>query len=150
MQNGYIESFNGRMRDELLNESLFTDLDQARQLISAYRLQHCTATLFARLQNAGGLCRYTHRAERRNIGRSSNRQWMKVQWHVRSTENAQGDRAPCHTSRPNIRIKKTIHATVTKGLAARMTTAIQVPARDTADPSLFKSRTGSWIIGCVR
>jgi len=27
MQNGYIESFNGRMRDELLNESLFIDLD---------------------------------------------------------------------------------------------------------------------------
>ena len=33
MQNGYIESFNGRMRDELLNESLFIDLNQARQLI---------------------------------------------------------------------------------------------------------------------
>src|SRR6185312_3497820 len=32
MQNGYIESFNGRMRDELLNESLFIDLGQARQL----------------------------------------------------------------------------------------------------------------------
>jgi putative transposase len=31
MQNGYIESFNGRMRDELLNESLFMDLDQARK-----------------------------------------------------------------------------------------------------------------------
>jgi putative transposase len=36
MQNGYIESFNGRMRDELLNESLFLDLDQARQLIAAW------------------------------------------------------------------------------------------------------------------
>jgi putative transposase len=36
MQNGYIESFNGRMRDELLNESLFMDLDQARQLIGAW------------------------------------------------------------------------------------------------------------------
>ena len=36
MQNGYIESFNGRMRDELLNESLFFDLDQARQLIGAW------------------------------------------------------------------------------------------------------------------
>lgn len=30
MQNGFIESFNGRMRDELLNETLFFDLDQAR------------------------------------------------------------------------------------------------------------------------
>ena len=27
MQNGYVESFNGRMRDELLNETLFLDLD---------------------------------------------------------------------------------------------------------------------------
>jgi putative transposase len=35
-QNGYIESFNGRMRDELLNESLFIDLDQARWLIAAW------------------------------------------------------------------------------------------------------------------
>jgi transposase InsO family protein len=31
MQNGFCESFNGRMRDELLNESLFLDLDHARQ-----------------------------------------------------------------------------------------------------------------------
>ena len=35
-KNGYIESFNGRMRDELLNESLFLDLDQARQIIAAW------------------------------------------------------------------------------------------------------------------
>jgi putative transposase len=31
MQNGYIESFNGRMRDELLNESLFLNLDRLRK-----------------------------------------------------------------------------------------------------------------------
>jgi transposase InsO family protein len=30
MQNGFCESFNGRMRDELLNESLFLGLDHAR------------------------------------------------------------------------------------------------------------------------
>ena len=30
MQNGFCESFNGRMRDELLNETLFFDLDHAR------------------------------------------------------------------------------------------------------------------------
>jgi putative transposase len=36
MKNGYIESFNGRMRDELLNESLFLNLDQARQIITAW------------------------------------------------------------------------------------------------------------------
>jgi putative transposase len=43
MQNGYIESFNGRMRDELLNESLFMDLDQARKLISAWIADYNTA-----------------------------------------------------------------------------------------------------------
>ena len=34
MQNGFCESFNGRMRDELLNESLFLDLDHARTKIT--------------------------------------------------------------------------------------------------------------------
>ena len=29
MQNAYIESFNGRLRDECLNENVFTDLDDA-------------------------------------------------------------------------------------------------------------------------
>jgi putative transposase len=43
MQNGYIESFNGRMRDELLNESLFIDLDQARQLIGDWVTDYNTA-----------------------------------------------------------------------------------------------------------
>ncbi|MBP2236112.1 transposase InsO family protein [Sinorhizobium kostiense] len=36
MQNGYIESFNGRMRDELLNESLFFGLRHARSAISEW------------------------------------------------------------------------------------------------------------------
>lgn len=36
MQNGYIESFNGRMRDELLNESLFFGLDHARSAIAEW------------------------------------------------------------------------------------------------------------------
>ena len=34
MQNGYVESFNGRMRDELLNETLFFGLDHARSAIA--------------------------------------------------------------------------------------------------------------------
>jgi putative transposase len=34
MQNGFIESFNGRMRDELLNETLFFDLDDVRAKIA--------------------------------------------------------------------------------------------------------------------
>ncbi|MGV7123143.1 IS3-like element ISSpma3 family transposase [Sphingopyxis sp. 550A] len=36
MQNGYVESFNGRMRDELLNETLFLNLDHARTVIAAW------------------------------------------------------------------------------------------------------------------
>ncbi|MBX7483321.1 IS3 family transposase [Qipengyuania qiaonensis] len=36
MQNGYVESFNGRMRDELLNETLFMSLAQARVEIAAW------------------------------------------------------------------------------------------------------------------
>lgn len=33
MQNGHMESFNKRMRDELLNEALFHSLNYARALI---------------------------------------------------------------------------------------------------------------------
>ena len=36
MQNGYVESFNGKMRDELLNETLFFNLDQARKVIAEW------------------------------------------------------------------------------------------------------------------
>ena len=36
MQNGFVESFNGRMRDELLNETLFLDLHDARAKIAAW------------------------------------------------------------------------------------------------------------------
>lgn len=36
-QNGYIESFNGKFRDECLNEHWFTSLAQARQVIAHWR-----------------------------------------------------------------------------------------------------------------
>ena len=36
MQNAYVESFNGRMRDELLNETLFFGLDHARTELAAW------------------------------------------------------------------------------------------------------------------
>jgi putative transposase len=36
MQNGFCESFNGRMRDELLNETLFFGLDHAKAKIGAW------------------------------------------------------------------------------------------------------------------
>ena len=40
MQNGFVESFNGRMRDELLNETLFFDLDQARRKLNSWVIDY--------------------------------------------------------------------------------------------------------------
>ncbi|MEL6363196.1 MAG: integrase core domain-containing protein, partial [Pseudomonadota bacterium] len=36
MQNGICEAFNGRMRDELLNETLFRSLDHAREAVARW------------------------------------------------------------------------------------------------------------------
>jgi putative transposase len=36
MQNGYVESFNGRMRDDFLNETLLFGIDHARRVIGAW------------------------------------------------------------------------------------------------------------------
>ena len=93
------------MRDELLNESLFLDLDQARQMIAAWvadyntarphsslgyktpaaYADHLTATghraaLPRRLRALSGC---SHRAKGRINSRGSNRRWMKVQWQVK-------------------------------------------------------------------
>jgi putative transposase len=35
-QNGFVESFNGRMRDELLNETLFFTIGQARTILARW------------------------------------------------------------------------------------------------------------------
>ena len=51
MQNGFCESFNGRMRDELLNESLFLDLDHIRQLIGEWVNDYNTARPHSSLGN---------------------------------------------------------------------------------------------------
>ena len=42
MQNGYIESPNGRMRDELVDETLFADLAHARQAIETWAADYNT------------------------------------------------------------------------------------------------------------
>ena len=41
-QNGFVESFNGRFRDECLNEHLFSSLAAARQIIEAWRIDYNT------------------------------------------------------------------------------------------------------------
>jgi putative transposase len=42
MQNGFVESFNGRLRDECLNEHLFSNLNEAREIIEAWRTDYNT------------------------------------------------------------------------------------------------------------
>ena len=42
MQNGFVESFNGRMRDELLNETIFLNLAHARVVIAAWAADYNT------------------------------------------------------------------------------------------------------------
>jgi len=39
-ENGYVESFNGRLRDELLNGELFLSLAEARRVIDRWRLDY--------------------------------------------------------------------------------------------------------------
>lgn len=50
-QNAFVESFNGRMRDELLNESLFMGLDHARELLAAWADDYNTARPHSSLGN---------------------------------------------------------------------------------------------------
>jgi putative transposase len=40
VQNAFVESFNGRLRDEFLNETLFTSLMQARQALEEWRCDY--------------------------------------------------------------------------------------------------------------
>jgi len=42
MQNGFVESFNGRMRDELLNETMFRNLPHVRVVISTWTTDYNT------------------------------------------------------------------------------------------------------------
>ena len=39
-ENGYVESFNGKLRDELLNRELFLSLAEARWVIDRWRLDY--------------------------------------------------------------------------------------------------------------
>jgi putative transposase len=40
MQNGYIESFNGRLRDEFLNEHWFRSLTELKRRLEAWRHEY--------------------------------------------------------------------------------------------------------------
>jgi len=66
MQNGFIESFNGRLRDELLNETLFTSLR---------RLQHRAAALPNRLADTG---RVRHHLQSAMVARAALHQRLRA------------------------------------------------------------------------
>ena len=48
-QNAFVESFNGRLRDECLNETLFTSLAHARDILRAWRIDYNTVRPHSRL-----------------------------------------------------------------------------------------------------
>jgi putative transposase len=50
-QNAFIESFNGRLRDELLNETLFASLAHARAALAAWQLDYNTVRPHSSLGN---------------------------------------------------------------------------------------------------
>lgn len=49
MQNGFVESFNGRLRDEFLNETLFSSLPQARFALEEWRRDYNTVRPHSRI-----------------------------------------------------------------------------------------------------
>ena len=57
MENGYIESFNGKFRDECLNENWFFDLADARRKIAEWKTDynHVRPALGAGIQNPDGV-----------------------------------------------------------------------------------------------
>ena len=49
MQNAFVESFNGRLRDECLNETVFTTLAEVRRIVEAWRIDYNTVRPHGRL-----------------------------------------------------------------------------------------------------
>ena len=49
MQNSFVESFSGRLRDECLNEHVFTTLAEARWIVEAWRVDYNTVRPRGRL-----------------------------------------------------------------------------------------------------
>jgi putative transposase len=103
-QNAFIESFNGRLRDELLNETLFTSLAQARVALRCWRADYNDARPHSRLgwrtpsefafthprRELAALCRRLRPSSRRSTRPpgQSNRQerthrWIKLGGNVR-------------------------------------------------------------------
>jgi putative transposase len=83
-QNGFVASFNGRMRDELLNESLFSSLDHARQKLAAWAADYNTERPHSAIgyQTPAAYAAHLKRARRRNHRRDFGPNWMKDRGQV--------------------------------------------------------------------
>lgn len=55
-QNGYIESFNGKLRDECLNQNWFSNLYEARDIIEQWRMVQSSASPFVAPPYPRGVC----------------------------------------------------------------------------------------------
>ena len=66
IENAYVESFNGKFRDECLNEHWFVSLADAKAAIEAWRdrLQHRAPAQLAQRRHAGPVCPITEGARR--------------------------------------------------------------------------------------
>jgi putative transposase len=51
VENAYVESFNGRRRDECLNEQLFVSIDEARRQLESWLLDYNRARPHSSLGN---------------------------------------------------------------------------------------------------
>jgi putative transposase len=71
MQNGFVESFIGRLRDECLKEHLFTSLPVARRLIEEWRIDYNTNRPHTSLEGLTPIEFATHPSEGQNTNRFS-------------------------------------------------------------------------------
>jgi putative transposase len=80
MQNGYMESFNGKLRDECLNEHVFSSLAEARRLIEAWRVD------------------YNEVRPHSSLGYQTPEEFAAA-WMERQGDNIAPDASPCHRAR---------------------------------------------------
>lgn len=71
MQNGFIESFNGHLRDECLNEHLFANLPEARKITEAWRSDYNTNRPHTRLDGLTPIEFATRPVPGHNVNRHS-------------------------------------------------------------------------------
>ena len=105
-ENGYVESFNGKLRDELLNGEFFLSLAEARWVIDRWRLDynhrrpHSTldyqtpAAFAARCSSSAGAYSLTPEEQRPHAPRLTHRGWVDI--GVRSSPRRARQTHSCH------------------------------------------------------